>query len=56
MHPREIRILSSEVTAESSTLQVEGERNHVLGTGTVEMLLENGEWKVQKESWSFKKK
>jgi len=54
MHPLEIKILSAETSGETSTLQVEGERNDVLGTATVAMLLENGEWKVQKESWKFK--
>ena len=55
MHPREIRILSSEIAGETSTVQVEGERKGVLGSATVAMVLENGEWKVQKESWTYNK-
>ena len=55
MHPREIAILSTDISGSSSTLEVQGERNGVLGTATVAMQLEDGEWRVQKESWNFKK-
>jgi hypothetical protein len=55
MHPKEITVLSTEISGDTATLQVEGERKGVLGTATVAMVLEDGAWKVNKEKWEYKK-
>jgi hypothetical protein len=52
--PKEIKILKTEVSGASATLTVEGMMGGDKATAVISLVQENGNWKVQKESWKFK--
>jgi hypothetical protein len=54
--PREISIVSVKVEGETATLTAKGEIKDGSATGTVSMALEDGVWKVLKESRSITSK
>lgn len=54
--PHEIRIVSVSIEGNAATLKAEGNVKDGSATGTISMILEDGAWKVQKESWSITSK
>ena len=49
--PTNIEVLSSEIDGDKAKLKVKGTRGAEVSRGTITMLKENGEWKVNKQSW-----
>jgi hypothetical protein len=46
MHPREIEIVTANISDKSAELSVKGSVDGSQGTGTIEMVVEDGQWKV----------
>jgi hypothetical protein len=51
-----LKITGSEVKGNEALLKAEGLRDGEKSTGSIEMKLEDGEWKVAKDSWKVKMK
>jgi hypothetical protein len=52
-HPREIEIVTTNITDKSAELSVKGSVDGSQGTGKVEMVVEDGQWKVATDKWKF---
>lgn len=52
-HPREIEIATKNISDTSAELIVKGRVDDSQGTGTVTMLIEDGQWKVETDKWKF---
>jgi hypothetical protein len=55
-NPTTLKITGSEVKGNEALLKAEGLRDGEKSTGSIEMKLEDGEWKVAKDSWKVKMK
>jgi hypothetical protein len=54
--PKEVEIVKTDISGDSAKLTVKGTTNdQTLATGSVEMVLENGQWKVDIDKWDFTK-
>ena len=53
-HPREIEIVTTNITDKSAELSVKGSVDGSQGTGKVEMVVEDGQWKVATDKWKFR--
>ncbi len=53
-HPREIEIVTKNMSDKSAELVVKGSVDNSQGTGTVSMLFEDGQWKVATDKWKFR--
>jgi hypothetical protein len=53
MHPREIEIVTANISDKSAELSVKGSVDGSQGTGTIEMVVEDGQWKVANDKWKF---
>ena len=51
--PRDIEIVTKENTDKSAVLNVMGNIDNSQGTGTVNMVVEDGKWKVETDKWKF---
>ena len=54
MSPTELKLTELKVDGKNATLIAKGKMGGEMNTGTIEMLDENGEWKVVKQSWTNK--
>ena len=54
--PSFLKILSSEIKGEDAFLKVQGDNNGDVSNGSVNMKLEEGQWKVLKDSWKIQMK
>lgn len=54
--PTTLNIIGSEIKGNEALLKAEGFSEGEKSTGSIEMKLENGEWKVAKDSWKVKMK
>lgn len=52
-HPRDIDIVTTDVSDKSAKLTVKGSVDNSQGTGTVHMVVEDGAWKVETDKWKF---
>jgi len=52
-HPREIEIVTVSKSDNSAELGIKGSVDGSQGTGTVNMMLEGGQWKVATDKWKF---
>lgn len=52
-HPREIEIVTTNLSDKSAELSVKGSVDGSQGTGKVEMVVEDGQWKVATDKWKF---
>ena len=52
-HPRDIEIVTTDIADNSATLTVKGSVDNSQGTGTVHMVIEDGQWKVETDKWKF---
>lgn len=52
-HPREIEIVTTNISDKSAELSVKGSVDGSQGTGKVEMVVEDGQWKVATDKWKF---
>ncbi len=52
-HPKEIEIVTVNPTDSSAELKVTGNADGSQGTGTIEMVVEDGQWKVATDKWKF---
>lgn len=52
MMPKNIRITGGAIDGDKATLKVDASTKEEKSTGTITMVREGGQWKVQKESWS----
>jgi hypothetical protein len=53
MHPKEIEIVTANISGTSAELSVTGSVDGSQGKGTVEMVVEDGQWKVANDKWKF---
>ena len=53
-HPREIEIVTANNSDKSAELSVKGSVDGSQGTGKVEMVVEDGQWKVATDKWKFR--
>ena len=54
MDPREVKIIKTNISGNSAMLTVKGRiDSQGIATGSVKMLLENGQWKVETDKWNF---
>jgi hypothetical protein len=54
MSPTEMKFTSLKVDGKSATLVAKGKMGGEMNTGTIELVEENGQWKVVKQSWTNK--
>ena len=54
MEPTDVRITNGSVDGSKATLDVTGKDGAQTSTGTIDMVMEGGAWKLAKESWSTK--
>lgn len=52
-HPREIEIVTVNISDTSAELSVKGNVDGSQGKGTVQMVVEDGQWKVATDKWKF---
>ncbi|MEZ4547760.1 MAG: hypothetical protein R3B51_08585 [Thermodesulfobacteriota bacterium] len=52
-HPKEIEIVTVNPTDSQAELKVTGNADGSQGTGTIEMVVEDGQWKVATDKWKF---
>lgn len=52
-HPKEIEIVTVSPTDSQAELKVTGNADGSQGTGTIEMVVEDGQWKVATDKWKF---
>ncbi|MCL4245903.1 MAG: DUF4878 domain-containing protein [Candidatus Dadabacteria bacterium] len=52
-HPKEIEIVTVNASGSSAELKVTGSSDGSQGTGTIEMTVEDGQWKVVTDKWKF---
>ena len=53
-HPRDIEIVKTDISNKSAILTIKGSMDDLQGTGTVNMVVEDGQWKIETDKWSFK--
>jgi Domain of unknown function (DUF4878) len=54
MSPTELKLTSLKVDGKKATLMAKGKMGGEMNNGTIEMVEEDGQWKVLKQSWSNK--
>lgn len=54
MEPKNVQIVRGAVDGSKATLEVTGKDGDATATGTVEMVLESGAWKLAEETWNTK--
>jgi hypothetical protein len=54
MEPKNVKIVRGSMDGSKATLEVTGSDGNSTSTGTVELVLEGGAWKLAKESWNRK--
>jgi uncharacterized protein DUF4878 len=54
MSPTELKLTSLKVDGKKATLMAKGKMGGEMNSGTIEMVEEDGQWKVLKQSWSNK--
>ena len=56
MDPKEVKIVKTDISGDSAKLIVKGKTNdQSFATGSVEMVIENGQWKVNIDKWDLTK-
>ena|SRR5437867_6056491 len=54
MSPTDLKLTSLKVDGKKATLVAKGKMDGEMNTGTIDLLDENGSWKVVKQSWTNK--